>query len=65
MQNSNLQEKSMEEHRQELMCDIEQRRLVVRMQHQQCSLTQRCFGTVGQYLIMLGTRLKELETSRE
>jgi hypothetical protein len=63
MQNPYLQEKLAEGHRQELIREAEQRRLVAQVHQQPFSLTRRCLGTLGKCLVMLGTRLKELETS--
>ena len=54
MQNSYHQEKLAEGHR-----------LVAQAHLQRFSLTRRCFRIVGKYLVMLGTHLKELETSSE
>lgn len=65
MQNAYLQEKLAERHRQDLLHEAEQRRLVAQVHQQHFSLTRRCLGTVGQCLVMLGTRLKELETNSE
>lgn len=65
MQNYYLQEKLAERHRQELLHEAEQRRLIAHINQQHCSLTRRCLGTVRQWLVILGTRLKELETNSE
>ena len=65
MQNYYLQEKLASGHRQELLREAAQRRMVAHASEQPYSLTQRSLGKFGQYFLMLGTRLKELKPNRE
>jgi len=65
MQNYYLQQKLAEGHRQDLLREAAQRRMVAHASEQPYSLTQRSLGKFGQYFLMLGTRLKELKPNRE
>jgi len=65
MQNYYLQEKLAEGHRQELLREAVQRRMVAHATEQPNSLTQRSLGKLGQYLLIFGTHLKELKPSSE
>ena len=65
MQNYYLQEKLAEGHRQELLREAAQRRMVAHATKQPHSLTQRSLGKLGQYFLVFGTRLKELKPGRE
>jgi len=65
MQNYYLQEKLAEGHRQELLREAAQRRMVAHVTEQPYSLIQRSFGKLNQYFLMLGTRFKELKPGRE
>jgi len=65
MQSYYLQEKLASGHRQELLREAEQRRMVAHASEQPYSLTQRYLGKMGQFFLMFGTRLKELKPNRE
>jgi hypothetical protein len=65
MQNYYLQEKLAEGHRQELLREAAQRRMFEHASEKPNSLTQRSLGKLGQYLLMFGTRLKDLKPSSE
>jgi len=65
MQNYYFQEKLAEGHRQELLREAAQRRLVAYVPEQPYSLTQRSLGKLGQYFLVFSTRLKELKPGRE
>lgn len=65
MQNFYLREKLAEGRRQELLREAEQRRLVAFVHQQPFGLIRRCLGTLGQCLVVLGTRLQQLEPSSE
>ena len=65
MQNSYLQEKLAEAHRQDLLREAEQRRKVVHLRQQSFSLTRRNAVKLGGFLIMLGMSLKQREPSSE
>jgi hypothetical protein len=65
MQNYYLQEKLAEGHRQDLLREAAQQRMVAHVPEQPNSLTQRSLGKLGQYLLMFGTRLKELKPNSE
>jgi len=65
MQNYYLHEKLSEGHRQELLREAAQRRMVANATEQHYSLTQRSLGKLGQRFLVFGTRLKELRLSRE
>ena len=65
MQNYYLQEKLAEGHRQDLLREAAQQRMVARVPEQPNSLTLRSLGKLGQYLLMFGTRLKELKPNSE
>lgn len=65
MQNSYLQEKLAGLHRQELLREAEQRRMVAQVRHQPFSLTRRCLGKLSQCFVMLGISLKKLEPNSE
>jgi hypothetical protein len=65
MQNYYLQEKLAEVHRQELLREAAQRRMVAQVRQQPFSLTRRSLGKLGQCFVMLGTRLQQLEPNNE
>ncbi len=65
MQNYNLHGNLAEGHRQELLREAVQQRMVAQIPEQPHSLTQRSLGKLGRYFLMLGTRLKELKPSSE
>jgi hypothetical protein len=65
MQNYYLQQQLAEGHRQDLLREAAQRRMVAHAHEQPYSVTQRSFGKLGQYLVMFVTRLKELKPSSE
>ena len=65
MQNYYLQEKFAEVHRQELLREAAQRRMVAHVRQQPFSLTRHSLGKLGQCFVMLGTRLQQLGSSSE
>jgi hypothetical protein len=65
MQNYNLKGNLAEGHRQELLREAAYQRMVAQIPEQPHSLTQRRLGKLGRYLMMFGTRLKELKPSSE
>jgi hypothetical protein len=65
MQNYYLQEKLAEGHRQELLREAAQRRMVAHVHQQPFSLAQRSLGKLGQNLVMFATRLKEFKPNSE
>ncbi len=60
MQNYYLQEKLAEAHRQNLLREAEQRRMVVHLRQHSFSLTRRSAVKLGGFLVMLGMSLKQL-----
>ena len=65
MQNYYLQQQLAEGHRQELLREAAQRRMVAHAPEQPYSVTRRSLGKLGQYLVMFATHLKELKPNSE
>ena len=65
MQNYNLHGNLAEGHRQELLREAAQQRMVAHVPEQPHNLTQRSLGKLGQYFLMFGMRLKELKPNSE
>ncbi len=63
--NLHIHEQLMAEHRQDLLRERQQQRLVVRLRQQRVSHVRRFAGRLGALLIALGTSLKQLEPRSE
>ena len=65
MQNYYLHQQLAEGHRQDLLREAAQRRMVAHAPEQPYSVSQRSLGKLGQYLVTFATRLKELKPNSE
>ena len=62
--NMYLYEKAHEEHDLELRREAEKRRLLAHLPQHRWSVSRRAAGRLGELLLKLGMRLKQLEQSR-
>jgi len=63
--NLHIHEQLMAEHRQDLLRERQQQRLVASLRQHRLSPVRRIAGGLGSLLIALGTSLKRLETARK
>ena len=63
--NLHIHEQLLFEHRQDLLRERQQQRLVASLRQQRFSLVRRIAGELGAFFITMGTSLKQLESRRE